>query len=88
VIHRQLSDSQQEKRMPRFAVRLLTLGLFAAALVAVPMTAPAKAAAENGTTVKKKHKKVNSETGQMRAPATSSQYPPNMSDDPNRKTSY
>ena len=41
-----------------------------------------------GTTVKKKHKKVHSESGQIRAPATSSQSPPNMSDDPNRKVSY
>lgn len=76
--------------MHKFAIRLLTLAMFAMASAAVYMVAPAKAAAENGTTVKKKHKKttVHSENGQMRAPATSSQYPSNMSDDPNRKISY
>jgi hypothetical protein len=76
--------------MRKFAVRLLTLAMFTMASAAVYMVAPAKAATENGTTVKKKHKKarVNSESGQMRAPATSSQYPSNMSDDPNRKVSY
>ncbi|MGA7480573.1 MAG: hypothetical protein WBW26_01700, partial [Bradyrhizobium sp.] len=84
------SVRQQEKCMHKFAIRLLTLAMFAMASAAVYMVAPAKAATENGTTVKKKHKKarVNSESGQMRAPATSSQYPSNMSDDPNRKISY
>jgi hypothetical protein len=76
--------------MYKFSIRLLTLAMFAMTSAAVYMIAPAKAATENGTTVKKKHKKarVNSESGQMRAPATSSQSPPNMSDDPNRKVSY
>jgi hypothetical protein len=74
--------------MNKFAIRLLTLAMFAMASAAVPMSAPAKAATENSTTAKKKHKKMNPESGQMRAPATSSQYPPNMSDDPNRKISY
>ena len=74
--------------MHKFAIRLLTLAMFAMTSAAIYMVAPAKAATENGTTVKKKHKKVHSESGQMRAPATSSQSPPNMSDDPNRKVSY
>jgi hypothetical protein len=86
VIHRQLSDNQQEKRMPRFAIRLLTLSLFAAALGAVPMTAPAKAATDTSTAVKKKHKKINPTGAQAQTPAT--QYPRNMSDDPERKVSY
>jgi hypothetical protein len=86
VIHRHLSDNQQEKRMPRFAIRLLTLGLFATALGAAPMTAPAKAATDTSTPVKKKHKKINPAGAQAQTPAT--QYPRNMSEDPDRKTSY
>jgi hypothetical protein len=74
--------------MNKSAIRLLTLAMFAMASATVHMIAPAKAATENGTTAKKKHKKVHSESGQMRPPATSSQYPPNMSEDPNRKISY
>jgi hypothetical protein len=74
--------------MRKSAIRLLTLAMFAMASAAVYMVAPANAATENGTTVKNKHKKVHSESGQMRTPATSSQNPPNMSDDPNRKVSY
>jgi hypothetical protein len=74
--------------MNKFAIRLLTLAIFAMASAAVPMSAPAKAATENSTTAKKKHKKMNPESGQMRAPATSSQYPPNMSEDPSRRVSY
>jgi hypothetical protein len=74
--------------MNKSAIRLSTLVMFAMASAAVPMIAPAKAAAEDSTTVKKKQKKVNPESGQVRAPTTSSQYPPNMADDPNRKISY
>ena len=43
--------------MYKFAIRLLTLAMFAMASAAVYVVAPAKAATENGTTVKKKHKK-------------------------------
>ena len=72
--------------MPRFAIRLLTLGLFVAALGTVPMTAPAKAATDASTAVKKKHKKIKPTGAQVQTPAT--QYPRNMSEDPDRKTSY
>ena len=74
--------------MNKSAIRLLTLAMFAMTSAALPLIAPAKAATENGTTVKKKHKKTSSDGGQMRAPTTSSQYPPNMADDPSRKISY
>lgn len=74
--------------MNKSAIRLLTLVLFAVASAAVPLIAPAKAAAESSTTVRKKHKKPSSEAGQTRAPTTSSQYPSNMSDDPSRKVGY
>ena len=74
--------------MNKSAIRLLTLAMFAMTSAALPLFAPAKAATENSTTVKKKHKKTSSDGGQMRAPTTSSQYPPNMADDPSRKISY
>jgi hypothetical protein len=74
--------------MIRFAVRLLTLGLFAAALGAVPVIAPVKAATDASTAVKKKHKKISPAGSEAQAPKSSSQYPPNMADDPNRKISY
>jgi hypothetical protein len=75
--------------MIRFAVRLLTLGLFAAALGAVPVIAPVKAATDASTAVKKKHKKMSPAGSEAQAPkSSSSQYPPNMADDPNRKISY
>jgi hypothetical protein len=72
----------QEKRMKKTAIRLLTLAIFAAASFVAPMTAPAKAATD-GITTKKKHKKINPAGAQ--APAASSQYPRNMSEDPDRK---
>ena len=72
--------------MTKFAIRLLTLAFFAVALTAVPMNAPAKAATDSSTTAKKKHKKISPAGAQ--APTASSQYPRNMSDDPERKTSY
>jgi hypothetical protein len=72
--------------MIRFAIRLLTLGLFATALGAVPLIVPAKAATDASTAVKKKHKKINTAGAQTQTPTT--QYPPNMSDDPARRVSY
>jgi hypothetical protein len=81
-----VSDSQQEKRMTRFATRLLMLALFAVASAAVPMIAPVKAATD-GSTAKKKHKKTHPAGTQMQSPSTSSA-PPNMADDPSRKVSY
>lgn len=85
-----MSDNQQEMRMTRFAIRLLTLALFAVASIAVPMITPAKAATDGSTSAKKKHKKTAA-TGrhmQMQPPPASSQSPSNMSDDPSRKVSY
>jgi hypothetical protein len=74
--------------MTKLAIRLLTLAAFAMTSLAAPMVAPAKAATDGSTPAKKKHKKMNSTAGQMRAPVTSSQAPPNMADDPSRKVSY
>jgi hypothetical protein len=55
---------------------------------AIPLIAPAKAATDSGTQVKKKHKKISPAGTEAQTPKTSSQYPPNLSDDPNRKISY
>jgi hypothetical protein len=38
--------------------------------------------------VKKKHKKMSPAGTEAQTPKTSSQYPPNMNDDPSRKISY
>jgi hypothetical protein len=79
---------QQEKCMNKSAIRLLMLVMFAMTSLAVPMVVPAKAATDGSTPAKKKHKKMNSTSGQMQAPMTSSQSPPNMADDPSRRVSY
>jgi hypothetical protein len=70
--------------MSRFAIRLLTLTIFATAVAVVPMLTPAKAATSN-TESKKKHKKMSPRSSTFEAPRASTQYPPNMSDDPARK---
>ena len=74
--------------MNKSAIRLLMLAMFATASVAVPVTTPAKAATDGNTAVKKKHKKTTPAGTEMQTPRTSSQSPPNMSDDPSRKISY
>jgi len=74
--------------MTKLAIRLLTLAAFAMTSLAAPMVVPAKAATDGSAPAKKKHKKMKSTGGQMQAPMTSSQSPPNMADDPSRKISY
>jgi hypothetical protein len=72
--------------MNKTAIRLLVLAMFATAAAVVPTLGPAKAATDGST--KKKHKRVTPAGSEAQAPRTSSQYPPNMADDPNRKISY
>jgi hypothetical protein len=74
--------------MNKSAIRLLTLAMFAIASATVPMIAPAKAATDDSTTVKKKHKKMSPAGPQTQTPTASSQIPRNMSDDPSRRMSY
>jgi hypothetical protein len=74
--------------MKKSAIRLLTIAMFAMASAAVPVVAPAKAATDGSTAVKKKHKRTSSVGTEAQTPRTSSQYPPNMNDDPSRKISY
>jgi hypothetical protein len=69
--------------MTQIVIRLLMFSVFAVALAAVPMNTPAKAATDGTTSAKKKHTKMHP-AGQMQTPAAS-QYPRNMSEDPDRK---
>ena len=73
--------------MNKSAIRLLVLVMFATAAAVIPTLAPAKAATD-GSTTKKKHKRANSAGSEAQTPRTSSQAPPNMSEDPNRRVGY
>jgi hypothetical protein len=70
--------------MRKFAIRFLTLAIYATAVMAVPMVAPAKAAAESAQ-IKKKHKKINPRSSNIAAPRFSNEIPRNYSDDPDRR---
>ena len=71
--------------MNKSAIRLLVLAMFATTVTAVPMVTPAKAA----TAAKKKQKRTNAAGSEAQTPRTSSsQYPPNMAEDPSRRVSY
>jgi hypothetical protein len=70
--------------MRNFAIRFVTLAIYATAVVAVPMVAPARAAAES-TQIKKKHKKINPGSSNNAAPRFSNEIPRNYSDDPDRR---
>jgi len=48
----------QERRMSKFAIRLLTLAMYATALAVVPMATPTKAATNSGKQVKKHPRKI------------------------------
>ena len=70
--------------MRMFAIRLLTLAMYATALVVVPLVAPATAATDGSTETKKKHHKMNPKSSRIEAPS-SNPFPRNMSEDPDRK---
>ncbi|MGZ5871196.1 MAG: hypothetical protein ACXWKP_03685 [Bradyrhizobium sp.] len=73
--------------MSKFAIRLLTLALYATALMVVPMVTPAKAAAESSKHVKKKKPTGNSSS--IGYPKSSNPAPSNNPyDEPDRKVSY
>jgi hypothetical protein len=69
--------------MRKFAIRLLTLAVYATASVAVPLVAPATAATQ-GTHAKKKHQKIRPASSSA-APRVSNGTPRNYSDDPDRR---
>ena len=83
--------------MSKFAIRLLTLAIYAAALVAVPTVTPAKAAAD-GSQEMQKHKKTHkslrieqpkSSNDKSSNDKSSNQAPyANPNDNPDRKVSY
>ena len=49
--------------MSKFAIRLLTLAMYATALVVVPMVAPAKAATNSSKQIKKHKKRIRNSFG-------------------------
>jgi hypothetical protein len=69
--------------MRKFAIRLLTLAIYATALVAVPMVTPAKAAAESSKHVKKK--RIHNPTSFNQAPSNRTPPSNNSNDDFDRK---
>jgi len=71
--------------MSKFAVRLLTLAMFATALVLVPMVTPAKAAAESAKEMKKHKKKIHRSPGIANARSHPDNPFPPMDEDPDRK---
>ena len=70
--------------MRKFAIRLLTLAVYATALVVVPTVTPAKAATDSSKQMKKHKKKIHSSAG-VAAPKSSGSAWPSMYDDPDRK---
>ena len=75
--------TRKENRMSKFAIRLLTLAMFATAQVVVPMVTPVKAATNSSKEIKKKKRMT------QRSPAIANARPPNpfppMHDDPDRR---
>ena len=75
--------------MRKFAIRLLTLTIYATALVAVPMVTPAKAAADSSKQTKQKKKQSGSPgIGDPRPSSQARPNPSNPYDEPDRKVSY
>ena len=73
--------------MSKFAIRLLTLAIYATALAAAPMVTSSKAESSKAV---KKSKKIH-RSSSVDAPRPSSQARPNSNnpyDDPDRKVSY
>lgn len=71
--------------MSRFAIRLLTLAMYATALVAVPMVTPVWAAADSSKHMNKHKKKTHRSPGIANARSPSANPFPPMDQDPDRK---
>ncbi|HLX17046.1 MAG TPA: hypothetical protein VKS24_17820 [Bradyrhizobium sp.] len=69
--------------MRQFAIRLLTLAMYATALATVSFATPAEAAADGGKATKRHTKR--SQGSHVEAPRSYPEVPRNMSDDPARK---
>ena len=71
--------------MSKFAIGLLTLAVYATALVAVPTITPAKAATDSSKEMKKhKNKKMTQKNPAIRDRSSDNPFPP-MDEDPDRK---
>ena len=71
--------------MSKFAIGLLTLAVYATALLAVPMVTPATAAADSSKEMKKHNKKIHRSPGIANARSPSANPFPPMDEDPDRK---
>jgi len=79
-----LIHSHQEEQLIKSAIRLLTLSICVAALVAVPMVTSVKAAANNSWEIGKNRKKPQNGPGISNPKSSGSAWPPPMYDDPDR----
>jgi hypothetical protein len=70
--------------MSKFAIRLLTLALYATALVVIPMVTPAKAATNSSKQIKKKMTHRNPGIANTRSPSASP-FTSNMYEDFDRR---
>ena len=70
--------------MRQFAIRLLTLAMYATALATVSFATLAEAAADSGKETKRHMKRSHSSTHVV-APRSHPEVPPNMADDPARR---
>jgi hypothetical protein len=71
--------------MSKSAIRLLTLAIYATALVVVPMVAPAKAATNGSGEIEKNKKKIQRSLGVSEPRSSNPAWPPPMYDDFDRK---
>jgi hypothetical protein len=71
--------------MSKSAIRLLTLAIYATALVVVPMVALAKAATNGSGEIEKNKKKIQRSLGVSEPRSSNPAWPPPMYDDFDRK---
>ena len=71
--------------MSKSTIRLLTLAIYATALVVVPMVTPAKPAADSREETEKNKKKIQKSPGVSDPRSSSPAWPPPMYDDPDRR---
>ena len=70
--------------MRQFSIRLLTLAVFAAPLMSVPLVSPAKAATSGD--VEKNKKKIQKSAGTVDSRPATPKWPPPIDDDFDRKS--
>jgi hypothetical protein len=77
--------SHHERRVSKSAIGLLTLAIYATALVVVPMVTPAEAATNSSGEIGKNKKKVQKSLGVGDPRSSNPVWPPPMYDDFDRK---